>query len=458
MSKNLASIIEPHRHLSKIAIVDRGQSFSYEQVNDRACAIANGLRLNNIQPGQSVALRMSNGIEFVTSYFGILRAGCVAVLINFRLPASVIEYILNDSMPALVIDADNYNSLLVDGPDQMAEVEETDPAVILYTSGTTSMPKGVVIPHKHKWAIDIRMVNRFLSIRRTLVGAPCYHANGLTNMEVGLAGQSTLCLIQKFDGASVINAINTMRVSSINTVPSVMAMAVKELEAGASATGTEIVRNITMASAPLSQKLVTDIKRLFPNVYIANSYGITEVGPGLFIRPDGKVAPDGSVGYVTPGIDYRLVDGVLQVRSPSMMLHYNNQPNPNLTEDGYYNTNDLFEVDSDGAYFFIGRADDMFTNGGNNVYPLAVEQTLERHPSIKEAAVIGLDDELKGQRPYAFVVATDDFDEQAIIEYMFASTAATNCPKRIWKLENFPLNSVNKIDKKQLKIWAQERL
>ena len=129
-----------------------------------------------------------------------------------------------------------------------------------------------------------------------------------------------------------------------------------------------------------------------------------------------------------------------------------------MTEDGYYNTNDLFEVDSNGAYFFIGRADDMFTNGGNNVYPLAVEQTLERHPSIKEAAVIGLDDELKGQRPYAFVVATDDFDEQAIIEYMFASTAPSNCTKRIWKLENFPLNSVNKVDKKQLKIWAQERL
>lgn len=458
MSKNLASIIEPHRHLSKIAIVDRGQEFSYEQVNDRACAIANGLRLNNIQPGQSVAIRMSNSIEFITSYFGILRAGCVAVLINIRLPASVIEYILNDSTPALVIDAGNYNSLLVDGPDQMAEVAETDPAVVLYTSGTTSMPKGVVIPHRHKWAIDQRMYSRFLSIRRTLVGAPCYHANGLTNIEVGLAGQSTMVLIQKFDGPTVIQAINTKRVGSINSVPTVMSMLIRELESGASQRGTVFVRNITMASAPMAQTLIADIKRFFPNAYIANSYGITEVGPGLFIRPEGIITPDGSVGYAAPGIDYRLVDGVLQVRSPSMMLHYKNQPNPNLTEDGYHNTNDLFEVDSDGAYFFIGRADDMFTNGGNNVYPRAVEQTLEQHSSIREAAVVGLEDELKGQRPYAFVIAADNFDEQAAIDYMFATTAASNCPKRIWKLDNFPLDAVNKIDKKQLKMWAKERI
>ena len=414
--------------------------------------------MNNIQPGQSVAIRLPNSIEFVTSYFGILRAGGVAVLINIRWPDSVIEYVLNDSAPALVIDENNYHSLLVDGPDQMAEVAETDPAVILYTSGTTSMPKGVVIPHRHKWAIEQRMGSRFLPIRRTIVGAPCYHANGLTNMEVGLAGQSTLCLIQKFDGPTVIDAINKLRVSSINTVPTVMTMVIRELESGASRAGTDVVRNITMASAPLGQKLIADVKRWFPNAYIANSYGITEVGPGLFIRPDGKIAPDGSVGYPTTGIDYRLVDGVLQVRSPSMMLHYKNQSNPNLTEDGYYNTNDLFEVDSAGAYYFIGRADDMFTNGGNNVYPLAVEQTLERHPTIRAAAVVGLDDELKGQRPYAFVVATNEFDEQTAIEYMFATTAAPNCPKRIWKLENFPLNSVNKIDKKQLKIWAQERL
>ena len=456
---NLANIIESHRNLDKVAVIDCGHKYSYKQLNDIACQIANGIRARGIIPGQHVAIKFPNSIELISSYFGVLRAGCVAVLINVKLPKLLVDYVIEDSSPVLVIDETTYSSLLVDGPDILESVIETSPAVILYTSGTSGKPKGVVIAHKHKWAIDQKSGNKFLSRRTTLIGAPCYHANGLTNMEVGLAGMSTLVLVANFNPAEIIGAIESYRISSINTVPSIMALIINELDAGKySHVDLSHLTNITMASAPMSRSLAASIKKYCVNAHIANRYGITEVGPGLFAQlEDHPPVPMGSVGYTLPGIDYRLVDSILQVRSPSMMLNYNNQPNPNLTEDGYYNTNDIFEVDEIGAYYFIGRADDMFVNGGNNVYPTQVEKILEEHSSIREAAVIGLDDDIKGVKPYAFVVASPEFNEQQVSDYMFATLPASNCPKRIWKLDSFPLTAVNKIDKQQLKIWALAR-
>lgn len=458
---NLASIIEPHCALDKIAIVDRNQVYSYKQVYELSCQIANGIRSHGITPGQRVAIRFSNSIEFVVSYFGILRSGCVAVLINIKMPQALIDYVISDSAPVLIIDETNYNSLLVAGPAILEAVEETAPAVILYTSGTTGKPKGVVIAHKHKWAIDQKSENKFLPRRKTLVGAPCYHANGLTNMEVGLAGKSTLVLISKFDPVEIIRLLGRHGKSPINTiatVPSIMALVVQELNTNNyEQIDLSRLTSITMASAPLSRTLAESIQKYFINANVANRYGITEVGPGLFAHLAGNpTLPLGSVGFPLPGIDYRLVNGILQIRSPSMMLNYNNQPNPNLTEDGYYNTNDIFEVDANGAYFFIGRSDDMFVNGGNNVYPTQVERSLEEYYTVSEAAVIGLEDDIKGVRPFAFVVASSEFNEQALIDYMFATVTPSSCPKRIWKLDSFPLNTVNKIDKKQLKLWAQE--
>jgi len=455
---NLANLIETHRTLDKVAVIDSGRKYSYKQLNDIACQIANGIRALGIIPGQHVAIKFPNSLELIASYFGVLRAGCVAVLINVKLPKSLIDYVIEDSSPVLMIDETTYSSLLVDGPDILESVTAESPAVILYTSGTSGKPKGVVIAHKHKWAIDQKSGNKFLPWRITLIGAPCYHANGLTNMEVGLAGKSTLVLMANFDPAEMIRLIDQHKISSINTVPSIMASVINELATGEySHVDLSLLTNITMASAPLSRSLAESIKKYCVNAHIANRYGITEVGPGLFAQFEGQQpVPPGSVGYPLPGIDYRLVDSILQVRSPSMMLNYNNQPNPNLTEDGYYNTNDIFEVDEIGAYYFIGRADDMFVNGGNNVYPTQVEKILEEHSSIREAAVIGLDDDIKGVKPYAFVVASTEFNEQQVSDYMFATLPASNCPKRIWKLDSFPLTAVNKIDKRQLKIWAQE--
>jgi acyl-CoA synthetase (AMP-forming)/AMP-acid ligase II len=139
-----------------------------------------------------------------------------------------------------------------------------------------------------------------------------------------------------------------------------------------------------------------------------------------------------------------------------MFLKYNNIETKNITDDGFFVTNDLFRVDENGFYFFIGRADDMFVSGGNNIYPRQIETVLEDHPLVKSAAVIGLEDEIKGMKPYAFVVS--EAKEEDIKRHILNTLPPSHCPRNIWNVDNMPLTGVNKVDKAELKEQARKLL
>jgi acyl-CoA synthetase (AMP-forming)/AMP-acid ligase II len=167
-----------------------------------------------------------------------------------------------------------------------------------------------------------------------------------------------------------------------------------------------------------------------------------------------------SVGYPNPEIQYRIVNEVLQIKSPSVMLKYNNMDNNIFTEDGYYITNDLFNIDEQGFYYYQGRSDNMIISGGNNIYPRQIELVLEKHPLVKEVVVIGLDDDIKGQKPYAFIISHNKEKhiahiEKELKEHILKQLPANHCPKKIWVLDNFPLLGVNKVDKNELKKLAK---
>jgi len=213
-----------------------------------------------------------------------------------------------------------------------------------------------------------------------------------------------------------------------------------------------------MASAPVSRNLFDNVKQAFPNAFVKNAYGITEVGPGIFGRHPTMTTPELSVGYPRRGMDYKLVDNVLYVRSPAMMLKYNNIDSTAITEDGYFITNDLFRIDDNGFYYFIGRADDMFVSGGNNIYPRQVETVIESYPGIISAAVVGIDDEIKGKKPYAFITASVTVKEDDLTEYVLTKLPHSHCPRKFWTLEQMPLTSINKIDKKKLTEMAINEL
>jgi acyl-CoA synthetase (AMP-forming)/AMP-acid ligase II len=177
-----------------------------------------------------------------------------------------------------------------------------------------------------------------------------------------------------------------------------------------------------------------------------------------------------SVGTPHPQVQVRLVDGadrnaeqgVLEMKCPAVMLGYHNRPDvpPPITADGFYITGDVFRRDADGFHYFVGRTDDMFVSGGENIYPADVERMLERHPDVAQAAVVPVEDAIKGQKPVAFVISKPGraLDAEAVKRFALAHAPAYQHPRFVWFVDELPLASTNKLDRAALHRLAQERM
>jgi acyl-CoA synthetase (AMP-forming)/AMP-acid ligase II len=344
--------------------------------------------------------------------------------------------------------------------------------MFLYTSGSSGRPKGVVLSHhSHLWVIDRRLRPNGSGEQRVLVAAPLYRMNALAVSQAALAQHDTIILLPGFTVASYIEAAAAYCATVLTSVPTMIGMLLQAepLLTRADLTSVTAVR---MGSAPVSQGLMKAARRAFPNAVITNGYGTTEAGPIVFTtHPSGRPTPDLSVGVAHPQVGLRLVDGaardavegVLQMRCPGLMNGYHNLPEATakaFTADGFYVTGDVFRRDSAGFYYFIGRADDMFVSGGENIYPGEVEAMLERHPDIHQAIVVPVDDELKFKKPVAFAVARPGSapSEEAIKQYALASAAPYLHPRRVWFLPELPLAGTNKVDRRALAERAAELL
>ena len=229
-----------------------------------------------------------------------------------------------------------------------------------------------------------------------------------------------------------------------------------------------------MGSAPTTQKLIDSIKRTFPKAVVSNAYGTTEAGPVMFgPHPEGKPKGDMTLGWPLPQVEVRTIDasgreadeGVLWIRTPANMAGYLNLPEKTrevMTPDGWYISGDVFCRDAAGAYTFVGRADDMFVCGGENIYPGEVEHMLERHPDILQACVVPVPDELKGEKPFAFVVLRpgSSLTEAEVKQYALANAPAYQHPRAVVFMPELPLAGTNKVDRnvlrrKAIELWGQ---
>ena len=187
-------------------------------------------------------------------------------------------------------------------------------------------------------------------------------------------------------------------------------------------------------------------------------------------HPKGLPQPELSVGYPHPEVQVRLVDddnraaeqGVLEMKWPSVMNGYHNRPDlPSpITADGFYVTGDVFRRDENGFHYFVGRTDDMFVSGGENIYPADVERMLERHPDIAQACVVPIEDDIKGQKPVAFVIRsrTRQPTENEVKQFALANAPAYQHPRFVWFVDELPLSSTNKVDRGALIRVAEERV
>jgi len=484
--RNLGDAVLRDGTAERIALIDLGgetapRPYTYTAL-DRLCnAVARGLLRRGLRAGDRVAILAANRAEHLAVFLGALRAGLVAVPVNYKLPAVTVGFVLADSgakvvfadaarlalcppdLPSIQFGTPAFDALLDDGPFTAVDMLPAAPAMFLYTSGSTGRPKGVVLSHwSHLWVIAARTRRPAPPGQRMLVAAPLYHMNALAMCQVTFAQGDTIVLLPSFTAAGYIDAIGAHRVNVLTSVPTMIAMMLRErdLLARTDLSSVEVVR---MASAPLTQGLIDQVRGLFPKAAITNGYGTTEAGPIVFgPHPQGVRQPELSVGYPNPHVELRLTAaGELEMKCPAVMNGYHNLPEATakaMTADGFYRTGDVFRRDADGFFFFVGRADDMFVSGGENIYPGEVEKMLERHPAIHQAAVIPLPDELKGHKPVAFIVVKPGavLDEPTVKSYALEHAPAYQHPRRVWFLEEMPLAGTNKVDKRALAALAEK--
>lgn len=492
---NLGALTSTEHDLDKVAIIDLGSGeerrFSYRDFEGEANAVARSLASRGLARGDRVAILSANRFEYLTTVHGIMRAGFVAVPVNFKFPAATIDYIIHDSDARLVFcDARRFDSapkdlprirfdgegnefagFLKPGPFTAVTAASGEPAMFLYTSGSTGRPKGVVLSHQsHIWVVRQRMAAADMSRHRILVAAPLYHMNALAMSQLAHAAHATVILLPQFTAQLYLKAIEDYRCTWLTAVPPMIAMMLNEKERLA-ATDLSSVEFLRMGSAPVSQSLMKAIHRALPQAAVTNAYGTTEAGPVVFAsHPKGLPQPEMSVGYPHPKVQLRLIGengkpsdtGVLEMKSPAIMNGYHNRPDvaSPITADGFYVTGDVFRRDEDGFYFFVGRTDDMFVSGGENIFPGEVEKMLETHSDVIQACVVPVDDDIKGTKPVAFVVKREGstVNESTLKAYALEHAPAYQHPRSIWFVDSLPLASTNKLDRKTLRELASKKL
>jgi acyl-CoA synthetase (AMP-forming)/AMP-acid ligase II len=361
-------------------------------------------------------------------------------------------------------NAAGFDALLDPGPFEAVRPASDAPAMFLYTSGSTGRPKGVVLSHaSHLWALLARQRRPGADQHRTLVAAPLYHMNGLCTCHATVWQHDTVVLLPGFTPASYLAAVAAYRCTILTSVPTMIAMVLRE-RALLATTDVSSVAFVRMGSAPVTQALLDGARAAFPKAAVGIVYGTTEAGPIVFgPHPEGVPTPDLALGYPSPRVEVRLVDrdgreaqeGVLHMRCPALMTHYHKLPEATrgvLTADGFYVSGDIFRRDADGFYTFIGRADDMFVCSGENIFPGEVETMLERHPAIDQACVVPVPDEIRGQKPVAFIVATPGarLSEDEVKQFALDHAPPYQHPRRVWFVDELPLAGTNKVDRKLL--------
>lgn len=486
---NLGAILAPGKD-EKIVLLDLGapenrQSYTRKSFDDLCNSVAGGLLEAGYSPGDHIGLMSANRAEFMIAYFAIMRAGMIAVPFNHRLASETINTLFAtcdvklsfcDSERAKILEGDGkivvfgtpeWESFCCAAPTAIREVEHEAIAKMLFTSGSTGLPKGVPLSHGGSlWALRHFAPEPAPEGEMTLNPAPLFHKNGLFNSTVALARGSTMVMMPSFEPKAYLKAVDKYRIGSLSGVPTMFALLARETELLESL-DVSCVTKILVGSAPLSAELLSTVKDAFPNAEITNAYGLTEVGPAIFgPHPDGIAQPQLSIGYPMDEIDWRLEDGneyqgTLHMRTPAMTNGYFKRPELNETKfvDGWYNSGDIVRRDENGFFYFVGRADDMFVSSGENIYPSEVERMLEQHPAVSQAVIVPAPDDIKGMVPAAFVVrsaSADPISEEDLKAYSIQNGPAYQHPRYVEFVEAVPLASTNKIDSKLLRNRARD--
>jgi long-chain acyl-CoA synthetase len=478
----------------KTAVIFEDQKISYEKLHLSVNQLAAGMQKLGIQKGDRVALFMPNLPEFLMVYFASQKLGAIAVSLNVLLVKNEVKYILEDSgakivfvgkdqAPQVPIEAlnnlehlilvegdskeDNHISRMFD--DSVREFEaldmvSDDPAAILYTSGTTGFPKGATLTHSsvisNANATIYHIGERKDDILHLFL--PLFHCFGQNFiMNSCMKKGATLVMHRRFEPEPVIEAVKKHRVTMFFAVPTIyiylLNMKDEELDLSS-------IRYFFTAAAAMPLEVTENWQTKY-GLPIHDGYGLTECSPFASYNHDFKHKP-GSIGHPVIDVEMKIVRanggsakpgewGEICIKGPNVMKGYWNKPEETASTiiDGWLHTGDIGTQDEDGDFFIVDRVKDMIISAGNNIYPTEIENHLYTHPSIHEAAVFGIPDDVKGEAVKAAIVLRPDekADVQGIIEFCRERMAKYKIPKQIEFVKELPKSATGKILKRVLR-------
>jgi fatty-acyl-CoA synthase len=484
----------------KEAFVHNENRCTYLQFNERINKLANGLTELGIRKGDKVAVLFLNCIEIVECYFAVSKLGAVVVPLNFRLVARELTYQIEHSDSAVLIFGEQYvktiNSIKQNIPnveeyicvcqksppgirsyedflqaqsadDPLVAVSDDDPAFIMYTSGTTGKPKGVVLTHKNLLA---NVFNNWIELRgssdeRLLCIPPIFHVGATANILKTVFLGGTCILRDQFIPDEIPRIIEEEKITFLLLISSmwISFLQVPEIKKY----DMSPLRIGLTGGAVIPTEVKKNILKEFPNLQLSDNFGQTEMSGGAtLLKCEDMLRKPGSVGKPFYNVEVRIVDkddndvpvgdvGEIVFRGTTVMKEYYKNPieTANTMRGGWLHSGDLVRADDEGYIYVEGRSKDMIISGGENIYPAEVEDVLYTHPDILEAAVVGMPDAKWGESVKAFVVLKEDrkLTEVEIIEHCRKNLAGYKKPKFIDFMDALPKNATGKILKYKLK-------
>ena len=476
---------------------------SYRELDQRANRVANALAGAGVATGDRVALLLMNGHQFVETFYGTAKIGGVLVALNWRLVADELAFILTDAGAETLVFGTEFNELVADlhargadgtsvtrwihvgdaadrpefasgYEDAVAAASDVSPEItagdddllfLMYTSGTTGLPKGVMHTHRTTlWAMitanataDIRVGDRYL------LCLPLFHVGALNPLMTGIYLGSSLVVMREFDPTAFWNLLGQERITNSLAVPAMLQFMLLTYDRDQH--DISHLRWIMSGASPVPVTLIEQYVEL--GVEIHQVYGLTESGgPACLISPDDAIARAGSTGQGFLHTEVKVVGddgepvaadepGEVWVRGEHIMAGYWNRPEATaetITPDGWLRTGDIAIVDADGFVYIHDRVKDMIISGGENVYPAEIENVLLAHPSITECAVIGIPSAKWGESPMAIVVRSDDaLTEREVLDWCDGKLARFKLPVRAEFTDVIPRNPTGKVLKRVLR-------
>ena len=480
------------------AIAGDGRAVTFAELDQAGNRVANALRAGGVGRGDRVAFVDRNSTEYWEVFLGTLKAGAVLVPLNFRLSPDELTWALADSGARMVLAGAAYAPLLAGSTVPVVTIgdpsagrweysnwqgssADTDPGLdaegdelvqLIYSSGTTGRPKGVLIGAEQlAWAVlAFGSVFDVVPSSRSLVPVPYYHVAGGGWALITLSRGGQIVQSREPTAASMLSQLLEHRVTHTAMVPAVMQVLTQD---PASRTADfSALRQVVYGGSPISEPLLrasvaTFGADLFQSYGLSETVGVTTVlGPDQH-RLDGDLSHLSSAGRAIDGIEIEIRDvgtgrrldpgetGEVVVRGPSVTAGYWQRPDDTaaaFTSDGFFRTGDMGALDEAGFLFIRDRIKDMIVTGGENVYPAEVESVLAAHPAVAEVAVVGIPSPTWGETGLAFVVPRGERPDPAdVIEFARARLAHFKCPTVVEFVDELPRNPSGKVLKRELR-------